>query len=85
MALDRDEYPRPGTTAESLAALPPSFEKLADFVLDEDGNTYRQQVLRRYPGLEINHVHHAGNSSGVVDGAAAILFASPDVRRRPTA
>ena len=77
VALDRDEYPRPGTTAESLAALPPSFEKLADFVLDEDGNTYRQQVLRRYPGLEINHVHHAGNSSGVVDGAAAILFASP--------
>ena len=77
VALDRDEYPRPGTTAESLAALPPSFEKLADYVLDEDGNTYRQQVLRRYPGLEINHVHHAGNSSGVVDGAAAILFASP--------
>ena len=85
IALDRDEYPRPGTTAESLAALPPSFEKLADFPLDEDGNTYRQQVLRRYPDLEINHVHHAGNSSGVVDGAAAILFASPDVRRRPTA
>ena len=78
VALDRDEYPRPGTTAESLAALPPSFEKLADFVLDEEGNTYRQQVLRRYPGLEITHVHHAGNSSGVVDGAAAILFTSPD-------
>ena len=39
VALDREEFPRPGTTAESLAALPPSFEKLADFPLDEDGNT----------------------------------------------
>jgi acetyl-CoA C-acetyltransferase len=78
IALDREEYPRPGTTAEALAALPPSFEALADIVLDEDGSTYRQQVLRRYPGLEITHVHHAGNSSGVVDGAAALLLASPD-------
>ena len=81
VALDREEYPRPGTTAEALAALPPSFEAVADYPLDEDGSTYRQQVLRRYPGLEITHVHHAGNSSGVVDGAAAILFASPDYAR----
>jgi acetyl-CoA C-acetyltransferase len=78
IALDREEYPRPGTTVESLASLPPSFEKLADHPLDEDGNTYRQMVLRRYPDLEITHVHHAGNSSGVVDGAAAILWASPE-------
>ena len=41
-------------------------------------HTYRQLVLRRYPDLEIEHVHHAGNSSGVVDGAAAILCASPE-------
>jgi acetyl-CoA C-acetyltransferase len=78
VALDREEYPRPGTTAEALGALPPSFAALADFPLDEAGTTYRQQVLRRYPGLDITHVHHAGNSSGVVDGAGAILFASPD-------
>jgi acetyl-CoA C-acetyltransferase len=76
VALDREEYPRPGTTAEALAALPPSFEQIADFPLDDDGTTYRQMVLRRYPGLEITHVHHAGNSSGVVDGAAAILMTS---------
>jgi acetyl-CoA C-acetyltransferase len=38
-------------------------------------------VLRRYPDLDITHVHHAGNSSGVVDGAAAILFASPEYAR----
>ncbi len=81
VALDREEYPRPGTTAESLAALPPSFEALADFPLDEAGTTYRDMVLRRYPDLKIEHVHHAGNSSGVVDGAAALLIASPDYAR----
>lgn len=77
MALDREEYPRPGTTAETLAALPPAFEAIADIPLDEAGTTYRDMVHRRYPGLEITHVHHAGNSSGVVDGAAAILVTSP--------
>ncbi|HXA31434.1 MAG TPA: acetyl-CoA C-acetyltransferase [Acidimicrobiales bacterium] len=77
MALDREEYPRPGTTAETLAALPPAFEAIADMPLDESGTTYRDMVLRRYPDLKINHVHHAGNSSGVVDGAAAILLTSP--------
>lgn len=74
--LDREEYPRPGTTAEALASLPPSFEKLADIPLDEEGNTYRSMILRRFPDLKIEHVHHAGNSSGVVDGSAAVLWAS---------
>jgi acetyl-CoA C-acetyltransferase len=78
LALDREEYPRPGTTVEALSQLPPSFGKLADFPLDEAGNTYRSMVLKRYPDLKIEHVHHAGNSSGVVDGAGAILFTSPD-------
>ncbi len=78
LALDREEYPRPGTTIESLSALPPAFAALADYPLDDKGNTYRSMVLRRYPDLEIEHVHHAGNSSGVVDGAAAILITSPD-------
>jgi acetyl-CoA C-acetyltransferase len=77
MALDREEYPRPGTTTETLAMLPPAFEAIADMPLDEAGTTYRDMVLRRYPDLKINHVHHAGNSSGVVDGAAAILLTSP--------
>ena len=78
VALDREEYPRPGTTADSLASLPSSFEALADVPLDENGTTYRSLVLQKFPGLEIKHVHHAGNSSGVVDGAAALLLTSPE-------
>ncbi|MDO8389875.1 MAG: acetyl-CoA C-acetyltransferase [Actinomycetota bacterium] len=78
LALDREEFPRPQTTMETLSALKPSFEALADIVLNEAGDTYRNMVLRKFPGLEITHVHHAGNSSGVVDGAAAILLTSPD-------
>ncbi len=77
LALDHEEYPRPQTTAEALAALKPAFAAMADYPLDEAGNTYRSLILQAYPGLEIEFVHHAGNSSGVVDGAAAILLASP--------
>jgi acetyl-CoA C-acetyltransferase len=78
LALARDEYPRPQTTREGLAALKPAFPTLADMPLDESGATYRSLILQAYPGLEIEHVHHAGNSSGVVDGAAALLLASPE-------
>ncbi len=78
LALDREEYPRPSTTIESLSSLPPAFAALADFPLDEEGNTFRSMILRRYPGLDIEHVHHAGNSSGVVDGAGAVLITSPN-------
>jgi len=78
IALDREEYPRPGTTVESLSTLPSSFEALADIALEDNGVTYRDMILARYPGLEINHVHHAGNSSGVVDGAAAILITNAE-------
>jgi acetyl-CoA C-acetyltransferase len=78
LALARDEYPRPGTTREGLASIKPAFSALADMPLDERGTTYRSLILQAYPDLEIDHVHHAGNSSGVVDGAAAILLASPD-------
>jgi acetyl-CoA C-acetyltransferase len=77
VALDREEYPRPGTTAADLASLPPSFEAIADIPLDEAGTTYRQLVLRKFPDMKIKHVHHAGNSSGVVDGAGALLLTSP--------
>lgn len=81
LALDREEFPRPQTTLEGLAQLAPSFGAMADFPLDEQGTTLRSMVLARYPDLEITHVHHAGNSSGVVDGAAAILLASPDAAK----
>ena len=78
LALDKEEFPRPGTTMESLSQLEPSFAKLADIPLDEDGTTFRKLINQAYPDLQINHVHHAGNSSGVVDGAAALLLASPE-------
>jgi len=76
--LDAEEFPRPQTTAEGLAALEPSFTKIADIPLDKKGTTFRKLINQKYPDLEIEHVHHAGNSSGVVDGAAAVLLASKD-------
>jgi acetyl-CoA C-acetyltransferase len=77
LALDREEYPRPQTTMENLAALKPAFAAVADSPIDDKGSTYRGLIPEKYPDLDINFVHHAGNSSGVVDGAAAILLASP--------
>ncbi|MBV9842617.1 MAG: acetyl-CoA C-acetyltransferase [Sphingomonadaceae bacterium] len=76
--LAKDEYPRPGTTLEGLAALKPAFEGVADVAIDESGQTFRQAINAKYPDVEIKAVHHAGNSSGVVDGAAALLLASKD-------
>ena len=81
LALDKEEFPRPQTTAEGLAGLQPSFAAIADYPLDDSGVTYRAMVHQKYPDLEITHVHHAGNSSGVVDGAGAVLLASPDYAR----
>ncbi|MEO0032029.1 MAG: hypothetical protein RIS94_1787 [Pseudomonadota bacterium] len=75
VALDREEFPRPETTAEGLASLKASFDGIADF--DLGGTTFRKQIQRRYPELDWKSVHHAGNSSGVVDGAAALLIVSP--------
>jgi len=76
VALDHEQFPRPQTTVESLAALPPSFPKVADYRHSEDAKTFRELINQKYPDLDIEHVHHAGNSSGVVDGAAALLIAS---------
>ncbi len=76
--LDHEEFPRPQTTAEGLAALEPSFAKIADMPLNDEGLTFRKLINQKYPDLEIEHVHHAGNSSGVVDGAAAVLLSSKD-------
>jgi len=78
LALDHEEFPRPQTTAESLANLPPSFPAVADYRHGDDAPTFRELINKKYPDLDIQHVHHAGNSSGVVDGAAALLIASAD-------
>lgn len=75
VALDHEEFPRPETTMEGLSSLKASFDGIADF--DLGGTTFRKQIQRRYPELEWKGVHHAGNSSGVVDGAAALLIVSP--------
>jgi acetyl-CoA C-acetyltransferase len=77
VALDHDEHPRPGTNVESLATLPPSFEAMATHHFDKFDETFDEMCLRVYPQLDhIEHVHHAGNSSAVVDGASAVLVAS---------
>lgn len=68
--LDHDEGVRPGTTVESLSKLKPAFEGMGQMGLDA-------LALMKYPALsQINHVHHAGNSSQIVDGAAGILIGS---------
>jgi acetyl-CoA C-acetyltransferase len=78
-ALDRDEFPRPGTTLADLAQLEPSFEKMGAHKPEGASLTIDETALLAYPDVkEIRHVHHAGNSSGVVDGASAVLVASPD-------
>lgn len=76
--LDREEYPRPETTAERLAEMKPAFEMFLDMPSVRDGETFRQLINRKYPDVDIKPVHHVGTSSGVVDGAAAILVASSD-------
>jgi len=74
--LAKDEHMRAGTTMQSLAALQPSFASLGEFAFDG-------VALERYPEVEeIIHVHHAGNSSGIVDGAAAILIGNKEFGER---
>jgi acetyl-CoA C-acetyltransferase len=68
--LDRDEHMRPETTMQSLGALKPAFAEMGALGFDA-------VAIQRYPQVEaLNHVHHAGNSSGIVDGAAAVLLGS---------
>jgi acetyl-CoA C-acetyltransferase len=78
VVLDREEYPRPGTNAETLAGMKPAFEAIADMPSQKDGPTFRQLINQRYPDVDIKGVHHVGTSSGVVDGAAALLLASEE-------
>ena len=82
VALEVDEYPRPETTLEGLAGLDPAFVKLGQTPVGPNGETYDQIALARYPEVkEMRHVHTAGNSSGIVDGAAVVLVASEDYVR----
>ena len=77
VALDHEEFPRPETTKEGLAELKTVFSVVRDVPVDEAGTTYGALIQQKYPEItEFNHIHHAGNSSGVVDGAAALLLAS---------
>ena len=79
LALDHEEFPRPGTTLESLGELQPSFEAMGAYKAEGAERTIDETALVAYPDLDgIRHVHHAGNSSGVVDGASAVLVASPE-------
>ncbi|PZO76204.1 MAG: acetyl-CoA C-acetyltransferase [Mesorhizobium amorphae] len=71
--LDRDEHMRPTTDMQSLASLNPSF------VIPGEMGGFDAVAVQRYPELEgIEHIHHAGNSSGIVDGAAAVLLGSAE-------
>ena len=79
VALAADEYLRPETTIESLSALDGAFVTWGAKAVGPDGATLDQMALKKYPQVAaINHVHTAGNSSGIVDGAAAVLVASED-------
>jgi acetyl-CoA C-acetyltransferase len=78
-ALTYDEHPRPGSTLEDLGKLTPSFEQMGAFKPAGRELTIDETALQAYPEVPaIRHVHHAGNSSGVVDGASAVLVASSD-------
>ena len=82
VVLDRDEHPRPETTLEGLGKLTPSFAGIGDYVQKGDTMSFNQKAASRYPQAgKINNIHHAGNSSGIVDGAAAVLIASPEYAR----
>ena len=80
LVIDQDNYNRPGTSMESLSALSPAFAEFYDRPLDDDQVTCRELVEKTWPDLTLNHIHHAGNSSGIVDGAAAVLLASENLR-----
>jgi len=76
--LDRDEHMRPGTDMQTLGALKPSFKDIGETMPGFD-----KVAILKYPHLErIDHVHHAGNSSGIVDGAAAVLLGSEEAGKR---
>jgi acetyl-CoA C-acetyltransferase len=82
VALDHEEHPRPGTTLDDLGKLQLSFEAMGQRRFERFGESFDEMCLGTYPQLDhVEHVHHAGNSSGVVDGASALLVASSDYAR----
>jgi acetyl-CoA C-acetyltransferase len=75
--LTKDEHMRPATTMQTLASLQPSFVQMGEMA------GFDAVAVQRYPEIEaVNHVHHAGNSSGIVDGAAAVLVGSKEAGKR---
>jgi acetyl-CoA C-acetyltransferase len=75
--LNKDEHMRPDTTMQSLAALKPSFVEMGQMA------GFDAVAVQRYPEIEeINHVHHPGNSSGIVDGAAAMLIGNAEAGKK---
>src|SRR5471030_1528920 len=75
--LAKDEHMRPATTMQSLAALKPSFVQMGEMA------GFDAVAVQKYPEIEaVNHVHHAGNSSGIVDGAAAVLVGTAEAGKR---
>jgi acetyl-CoA C-acetyltransferase len=79
VALAVDEYPRPGSTVEALGGLKASFADMGTHVFDGFDSSFDEMCKQVYPQIDaVDHVHHAGNSSGVVDGASAVLLASPE-------
>ena len=76
--LDHEQYPRPDTSLEGLAQIKPAFAMFYDVPSAPGGPTFKQLINQKYPDLQFEAVHHVGTSSGVVDGAAAILLASKD-------
>ncbi|HPF45309.1 MAG: acetyl-CoA C-acetyltransferase [Alphaproteobacteria bacterium] len=74
--LDHDEHMRPQTTMEDLAGLKPSFTDMGELGFDS-------VIMQKYPDIErVNHVHHAGNSSGIVDGAGAMLIGNKKTAKK---
>ena len=80
--LDHEQFPRPQTTAEGLAKLKPAFEAFFDREIDPDGTTYGALIRQAYPDTEIRYLHTAATSSGVVDGAGALLLTSPEYAKK---
>jgi acetyl-CoA C-acetyltransferase len=75
--LAKDEHMRPTTTMQTLASLQPSFVQMGEM------GGFDAVAVQRYPQIEaVNHVHHAGNSSGIVDGAAAVLVGNAEAGKR---
>ena len=79
VALAVDEFPRPGSTVESMGGLKASFATMGTQVFEGYDRSFDDMCRQAYPKVDhVDHVHHAGNSSGVVDGASAVLLTSPD-------